>query len=417
MQTYKYSQFNLVIQETEDKVLLYNTYSLRWRRFNKSDFERMVDQQAIPQAWLSEYIIKEGFMVPTNLNEIQRLKDDVNTFWEDYNTLDLSIFVTMACNYRCVYCFEKDHLCNTEYMTTETADDIINFIKRRYAEHQFKNKLHIKWFGGEPLLNMPIIRYISNELHSNNIDFIARMYTNGRLLTKEITQELKDLGVTGPVVIPIDGLASTYAKLKCCKEEDFHAVIQNIKAAEDILNIIIHINVSEASKADTEALYKYLREEVGLKCKIKINNITPSNTNYMTIDNTINMTEYFKLVKDITPKRSIKRSFGCEAKNPNHFGIGVNGEIHFCEYTIKNKEHIAGNIVKECTNPISRVDTTWDINKIIDQCHECNILPLCMGECVMRRYINKVRIDCDKELYTQNIKERLLKIIDTQTKF
>ena len=77
MQTYKYSQFNLIVKEDNDKVLLYNTYSLRWRKFKKSDFERMVDQQAIPQAWLSEYIIKEGFMVPTNLDEIQRLNINI----------------------------------------------------------------------------------------------------------------------------------------------------------------------------------------------------------------------------------------------------------------------------------------------------------------------------------------------------
>jgi radical SAM protein with 4Fe4S-binding SPASM domain len=77
---------------------------------------------------------------------------------------------------------------------------------------------------------------------------------------------------------------------------------------------------------------------------------------------------------------------------------------------------VVGNICDKQLH-INRKNTIWDNNKIIDDCSGCNMLPLCMGECVMRRYINKIRIDCDKELYTQNIKERLLKIIDTQTKF
>lgn len=409
MQTYKYSRFNLIVQETEEKVLLYNTYSLRWRRFEKADFERMVDQQTIPQAWLSEYIIKEGFMVPTNLDEIQRLKDDVNTFWEDYDTLDLSIFVTMACNYRCVYCFEKDHLCNTEYMTIETADDIINFIKRRYAEHQFKNKLHIKWFGGEPLLNMPIIKYISKELRSNNIDFIARMYTNGRLLTKEVAQELKDLGVTGPVVIPIDGLASTYAKLKCCNEEDFNAVIKNIKAADDILNIQIRINVSEASKAYTEALYKYLREEIGLKCKIHLNQITPQNTNIITNENNIDGNYLSSMMNKLDKSKTIKKVHGCSARNSNYYVIGYDGSIYMCENTIGNDSYTVGNI-KDFNSKINRHNSFLDTNKIIDDCSECKLLPLCLGRCTAIRKLNN--IDCNKVAYETFIKVKLLKIIN-----
>lgn len=411
MQTYKYSQFNLIVKEDNDKVLLYNTYSLRWRRFKKSDFERMVDQQAIPQAWLSEYIIKEGFMVPTNLDEIQRLKDDVKTFWEDYDTLDLSIFVTMACNYKCVYCFEKDHLCNTEYMTTETADDIINFIKRRYAEHQFKNKLHIKWFGGEPLLNMPIIRYISNELHSNNIDFIARMYTNGRLLKREVAQELKDLGVTGPVVIPIDGLASTYAKLKQCKEEDFHAVIQNIKAAEDILNIIVHINVSEASKADTEALYKYLREEIGLKCKIHFIGISALNGTEKNNETSIEQNYIYGLVEKTDNSRIIKKLHGCEARNPNYVVFGVHGEVYPCDNIVGHKEYEICSI-KELSNIQTKTGTIWDLNIAIKDCSNCKMLPLCVGKCTKIRFHD--HIDCNKAAYENFIKAKLLKIINSK---
>ena len=412
MQTYKYSQFNLIVKEDNDKVLLYNTYSLRWRKFKKSDFERMVDQQAIPQALLSEYIIKEGFMVPTNLDEIQRLKDDVNTFWEDYDTLDLSIFVTMACNYRCVYCFEKDHLCNTEYMTTETADDIINFIKRRYAEHQFKNKLHIKWFGGEPLLNMPIIRYISKELRNNNIDYVAMMYTNGRLLTKEVAQELKDLGITGQVVIPIDGLASTYAKLKQCSESDFHAVIQNIKAAEDILNIQIRINVSEASKNDAEELYRYLKNDLKLNCKTRFIYVNHFNEHKATKENSLD-DDSIKMITNIRDRlvniEHIKKTHGCEARNPNFYVIGTHGETYICEHNIGKKEFVTGNI-KETSKQIDRAVTIWDNSKIISDCSKCKILPICMGECPTKRYLDK--IDCAQELRIEDIKNTLLNIIN-----
>jgi hypothetical protein len=63
------------------------------------------------------------------------------------------------------------------------------------------------------------------------------MYTNGRLLTKEIAFELMELGVNKSVVITLDGLAQTYSKLKQCTEKDFYTVLENIQAVKDILDI------------------------------------------------------------------------------------------------------------------------------------------------------------------------------------
>ena len=261
MKTYKYSLFNLIIQQTPKYVILYNTYSLKYRIFNKEEHDIIFCKSNIQGNLVLQQWIEQGFIVSSELDEIQRLKDDIDRYWKEKDVMTIFIVVTMACNYRCSYCFENGHLCNTEHMSKETADDIITFIKRKYKEHKFKNKLQVEWFGGEPLLNMPVIRYISKELRNNSIDYDACMYTNGKLLTKDIALELKELGVNKSVVITLDGLAPTYAKLKHCREEDFYTVLENIQAVKDILDILIRINVSADSKNDIEELYKILTEE------------------------------------------------------------------------------------------------------------------------------------------------------------
>ena len=406
---YKYSQFNLIAKEEQDKILLYNTYSLNYRWIDKADFADINEKLSIDLLDVPEYLATEGFLVPSELDEIQRLKDDVQSHTDKADFIFLSIFTTLACNYRCVYCFEKDQLCQTEHMTLETADEIITFIKGRYKEHQFTKPLKIKWFGGEPLLNMEIIRYISKELHSNNINFTARLYTNGRLLTKELAIELKELGVTDDVVIPIDGLAPTYASLKGCTEDDFYEVLNNIKACEDVLKIVIHINVSGASKNDVQPLFNLLKNDYGIKSKIVAVRVAPQNTDTITDENDVSFEEYQKATDIVKDNRRFgkKRGYGCEARHPDYYVIGTKGELYICEHLIGQQEYMVGNI-KDQSGRIDRAGTIWDTNRIIDDCTDCPILPICLGNCTSQRYIDN--IDCQKELRMEDTKKRILEL-------
>jgi len=406
---YKYSQYNIVEQDTNDKVLLYNTYSLKYRYIHRYDFLDIYNKSNIDLGDVPVFLAEDGFVVPADLDEIQRLKDDVQAYQDNADFMFLSIFTTLSCNFRCVYCFEKDQLCQTEHMTLETADEIIAFIKRRYAEHQFTKPLKIKWFGGESLLNMDIIRYISKELINNNIEFSAKLYTNGRLLTKELAQELKELHVTDEVVIPIDGLAPTYASLKGCTEVDFYEVLNNIKACEDVLKIVIHINVSGASKNDVHPLFSLLKNDYGIKSKIIAVRIAPQNTDTITDENDVSFEEYQKAADIVKDGRRLgkKRGYGCEARHPDYYVIGTKGELYICEHLIGQKEYMVGNI-KDQSGRIDRAGTIWDTNRIIDDCAHCPILPLCLGHCTSQRYIDN--IDCQKELRIEDTKKRILEL-------
>ena len=64
------------------------------------------------------------------------------------------IFSTTGCNARCDYCYE------VKTMTPEIAYRLIDFI----CETRYNDTIKIRWFGGEPLANANIIRYICNSL-------------------------------------------------------------------------------------------------------------------------------------------------------------------------------------------------------------------------------------------------------------
>jgi hypothetical protein len=75
--------------------------------------------------------------------------------------------------------------------------------------------------------------------------------------------------------------------------------------------------------------------------------------------------------------------------------------LYPCQTVIGKKEHCIGNIKtglnKENYNEI------WDIEKSIDNCKECVLLPQCLGACPNERYISGTK--CRKVVLINNIKK------------
>ncbi len=396
MGLYKYSKFNIEADNRDNKVLLFNSFTLNYRWIDQSVYYEIKDQEGIDIGDVPAILANKGFIVPDELDEIAFLKSDVNAKLKERNRLFVSVFLTLACNYRCVYCFEKDNLCSTEYMSTETADNLVRFIKERYEQNNYKQPVLIKWFGGEPLLAMDKIRYITEEVRKNNIPLVAKIYTNGRLLDRKTALELKELGVTEDVTIPIDGLEETYASQKGCSKDDFYKVIKNIQDVEDILRIVIHINVSEKTKDDAKRLYSLLRNKYHIRSKIKITRVEPQNTDTVCADNSVKLEDTFDILEAVTPEHYeiAKRSCGCEARYPDYYVVNVNGDLYRCEHLFGQKKFSYGNI-KDYSGQLPLKNSIWDVNRIINDCKECPILPICIGHCTTNRYYEN--LDCESE--------------------
>lgn len=73
----------------------------------------------------------------------------------------ISLFVTQTCNLRCVYCYEfgedGNYLDAGRKMTLETALAAVNYLFRAAAP---RRHVSINFFGGEPLLNFPVIEAV-----------------------------------------------------------------------------------------------------------------------------------------------------------------------------------------------------------------------------------------------------------------
>ena len=98
-------------------------------------------------------------------DELEYIRKTREKIAEKDEKLALTILTTTKCNARCFYCYE--HGVEKKDMDQDVAVALINYIKENIGQR----KLHITWFGGEPLVNKKVIDYISSTLTSLKIDF------------------------------------------------------------------------------------------------------------------------------------------------------------------------------------------------------------------------------------------------------
>ncbi len=112
--------------------------------------------------------------------------------------------LTDRCNLRCDYCY-LPHV--REDMTPEIGRAAVDATFRSALANGFR-QVKLKYAGGEPLLRSPLIvelhRYAQSLAEQHGIELEGVVLSNGTLLTAEMVETLKSLGLR--LMISLDGL-------------------------------------------------------------------------------------------------------------------------------------------------------------------------------------------------------------------
>lgn len=123
---------------------------------------------------------------------------------DDRQPLSAWVHVTDRCNLRCSYCY-LPHV--REDMSPETGRAAIGATFRSAVANGFK-QVKLKYAGGEPLLHFPLIlelhRYAQSLAEEHGLGLEGVVLSNGTLLTAEMAETLKSLGLR--LMISLDGL-------------------------------------------------------------------------------------------------------------------------------------------------------------------------------------------------------------------
>jgi uncharacterized protein len=123
----------------------------------------------------------------------------------EHPVVNISLFLAQACNMRCVYCYGGGgEYAEKGMMSEETAFKAVDWL---IANSGNAEKVNICFFGGEPLLNFPVMKkslsYARKKAAEKGKQITFWLTTNGSLLSDEIISFMKDQNITP--MISFDG--------------------------------------------------------------------------------------------------------------------------------------------------------------------------------------------------------------------
>ena len=148
----------------------------------------------------------------------------------------MTVLTTLQCNFACDYCLQGDHgdwNKTAAKMSMETAAKLADWIEARLDALGSKS-FAMTFFGGEPLLNMPVVYYLSERLwdacQARGISMYSSIVTNGLLLTPDMVDRLTPYGLGG-VKITLDGDRDTHNRMRPLRggQGTFDRILQNIR--------------------------------------------------------------------------------------------------------------------------------------------------------------------------------------------
>ena len=109
----KKSNYNFFIdyKEDENKIIAYNALSNNVALMDKEEFDIFNNSEnldSIDNQLLSQLKIG-NFIVDDELDELELIRFKMLESRFNRNLLSLTIAPTSACNFRCIYCYEKNH--------------------------------------------------------------------------------------------------------------------------------------------------------------------------------------------------------------------------------------------------------------------------------------------------------------------
>ena len=185
----KWSKYNILSKSEKYGHLLFNTMSMVFLQINDEDLAMWLDIKSNPdkvkETANGEFLIRSRIIVNDEEEDLNNYLADVLKNRYNSSDLALTILPTRGCNFGCIYCYEQDRPMKNMSESTETA--IVQFVK----SNPNLKRLSVVWYGGEPLINYPSIKRLSEAFLDMDVDYSAKMVCNGYLLNKEIAEEIE----------------------------------------------------------------------------------------------------------------------------------------------------------------------------------------------------------------------------------
>lgn len=339
---------------------------------------------------------QEGFICSESEDDDFVIKSQFITQSVQHNKskLNLVIVPTLSCNFNCPYCFEKDK--RASKMTNQTVDNLISFIKG-FGDAK---SLTLTWYGGEPLLAIPVIEKILNRITTEVSAKILKhsIITNGYLFDNKAIELFKKYPLDS-IQITLDGIKDRHNSLRALKSNNAPTYDNILNNIDNIVNKLpntelhIRVNIDKNNANDFFQIHndiqgKYAGKNIivypgiiRLENEDMTNIVEPAFGRWETANMLYDLYSKGILKGDIYPTLRIAKT--CCASCVSSYIIGPMGEIYKCWNDVSDKSKIIGyidrpEIVNKTLYYRYHQGCAWYNDPI---CKKCFFMPICNGKC------------------------------------
>ena len=384
-------------------------------------------------------LAEHGFVVESRAAEREQLQAFFHDVHEGSDELRITVLTTLQCNFACDYCIQGDH---GDYnrtaakMSLETAERVAAYAETR-MDALHPSSFVLTFFGGEPLLNLPVVYFLAERLWSSSVTRGIRMQinviTNGLLLTPEVVDRLEPFGLNG-FKITLDGDRDTHNRMRPLRggQGTFDRIIGNIRKIAGRCAISLGGNFDESSVDSYPALLDFLASQAfaphisRVAFKPVIRDVKPSVSTGFGGERTAGSTKFIGLtpvsgdkplngtcmtsagtgttagacdschflddqmsfLRDETKKRGFRTSDGvhmgpCEIHRKHAYTIGPDGDLYACPGFTGDRKMSTGHIDGRLDPMRSAAARRFDQLAAWKECRECAFIPVCAGGCTV----------------------------------
>lgn len=393
-----------------------------------------------------------GFLVTSADRERHEMRHFTNRLNSSRKDFAATVVMNLDCNLACTYCFEGQRK-GKYYMSKKTADALIEFIKKAVmypeppapppsrgsgkggnqseSQQGKKDEIRLIFYGGEPLLSVELISYISKKLkqfaEEQDITYRFSVISNGTLLTAKAVELLSPLGLTG-ASITLDGPRAVHDQCRpfISGRGSFDVIFRNVKAVSDMIDIQIGGNFTKENYAHFSPLLDVMIES----------GVGPDRIAGVRFDPVINESPEFApphfhggcastnepwlweagiFLREEILKRGYRTPrimpAACMMEQTDNLVINYDGSLYTCTGFIGRKDFCVGDLQ---TGLRAHQQSHNLGNYKNDECLECAYLPLCFGGC---RYMKLIRdgnmegVDCQKPFFDATLEAFVLQDI------
>lgn len=411
----KASKYNFVWElDGEDDVLLYNSLSGASVKVAKPLAVRLQQGEVDDALLFLDGVTNGGFVIGDEVDERETIRGRQRFRRNLQNAMLLTIAPTLHCNFACEYCFEQavqpgrpDTMrlepSQRAIMSPPVQKALVDFV----GQHDKLRGLRVIWFGGEPLLARRVIYDLSEHLtalaDARGMRYYAYMVTNGYLLDVEpdVIERLRTARVRG-IKVTLDGPPDLHDKRRCLKtgRGTFQRIVANLHRLQDAnFNVDLRVNVDEDNREAVFELADYLAAQGLTRMRLTLARVVADAKGCSSIEDGCTASgEFMELEKRFRqymrdrgyqppcgePFPSTGGTAGCCATMANGWVIDPDGDMYKCWNEIGHKPDAVGNLLvaSNALNQHARAAGYLEYDPFaFDKCHDCPVLPLCMGGC------------------------------------